>query len=153
MEVPRKLHGCYDRRRRFPVQCVGWGYDHEDLRKHPEKYINQGRFQHGLNEEKAVHWRSVLSASVCMQAQPSSTLSHSTHTYISGNKRNKKRSRLCLYTSTLLSFSAVHHYRKTNRLNLSCSDYNSIVQSAGTKECADCISAEGVRTHWRVSWI
>ena len=40
-------------------------------------------------------------------AQPSSTLSYSTHLYILGNKRKRKEADYIFYTSVLSSFSAI----------------------------------------------
>ena len=57
-------------------------------------------------EEVSPQFRTT--APVCVQAHPSSTPSHSTHTYISDNKKKRKET-LYFYTLTLLSFSAIHN--------------------------------------------
>ena len=59
------------------------------------------------NEEVAVNWRFLSRRCVCISAAFDS-FPHSTHTYISGNK--KKRNRLYYCTSALLFFfSSIQH--------------------------------------------
>ena len=84
------------------MQYVGGKCDHKDLCGHPEIYTNRGRFQPRQNEGKAVHRRSIHSAPVCMQTQPSS--------YILGNKRKRKKAdyifihqHCCFFCDTTLS--------------------------------------------------
>ena len=111
--MSRRLRRWHSKRKRVHVQRVG------EKRGRLENYINQGRFWPGENEaerrrgftEKPHRHVRVCSSRQSPTLSFSLYLSHSTHTYLSGNK--KKRSRLYFYTSALLSFSAIQQVNDT----------------------------------------
>ena len=98
---------------------VRWA-DHVIVTTHgrPKNYMSKGRFRVRQNEaERQRSFTEKPRRRLCVRTfQPYSNHTYSTHTYISGNKKEKKRSRLYSYTSALLFFFAV--YKRSTRLRL-----------------------------------
>ena len=130
------------------MQRIGGRCDHKDLHGRPENYINQGRFRPGQNEVEAAHIKSVQSAPVCVQTQPSSTPSLTVHIRTFWViKEKEKRSRLYFYTSVLLSFSAIQ------QIHMSwCHMNNCIKVSQDAKNYEDLTTFIQSKNRAQISW-